>query len=63
MDTHRGGLFCDTACQYNTTAMNHIKIVAASLTHIHKIKNLKRKMYNCTAVNNTGNKLELQKPK
>ena len=43
--------------------MNHIKIVAASLTHIHKIKNLKGKLYNCTAGNNTGNKLESQEPK
>jgi hypothetical protein len=36
--------------------MNHIKTVAASLTDIHKIKNLKRNLYTCTAVNNTGNK-------
>jgi len=34
--------------------MNHIKTVAASLTDIHKIKNLKRNLY--TAVNNTENK-------
>jgi len=33
--------------------MNHIETVAASLTDIHKIKNLKRNLYNCTAVNNT----------
>jgi len=36
--------------------MNHIKNVAASLTHIHKIKNLKRNLYNCTTLNITGNK-------
>jgi len=43
--------------------MNHINIVAASLTHIHKIKNLKRNLYICTAVNNTGKQIELQEPK
>ncbi len=37
--------------------MNPIKIVKASLTHIHKIKSLKRNMYTCIAVNNTWNKL------
>ena len=37
--------------------MNHIKTVVASLTHIHKIKILKRNLYTCTAVNNTRNKV------
>jgi len=37
--------------------MNHINIVAASLMHIHRNKHLKRNLYICTAVNNTGNKL------
>jgi hypothetical protein len=36
--------------------MNHIKTVAASLTYIHKIKNLKKNLYTCTAVNKMGNK-------
>ena len=61
MDTHWLGLFCDTACQQNITAMNHINIVAASVTHIHRNKHLKRNLYICTTVNNTGNKLNNRK--
>jgi hypothetical protein len=29
--------------------LNHLKIEAASQAHIHKIKNLKSKLYNCNA--------------
>ena len=32
-DMHWLGLFCDTACQWKTTAMNHINIVVAGQTH------------------------------
>jgi hypothetical protein len=41
--------------------MNHINIVAASVTHIHRNKHLKRNLYICTTVNNTGNKLNNRK--
>jgi hypothetical protein len=36
--------------------MSHIKTVEARLTHIHKTKILKRKLYTCPAVGNTRNK-------
>jgi len=29
--------------------MNHVKTVAASQAHIHRFKNLKKKLYKCNA--------------
>jgi hypothetical protein len=33
----------------NTTGMSHLQIKNASQGYIHKYKNLKRKLYNCSA--------------
>ena len=60
---HCIGLASHIACLSDTSGVNHINIVAASLTRIHKIKNLKKNLYICTAVNNTGKLIELQEPK